>query len=153
MEIREFLLLALSSLKTNKLRSFLTTLGVVIGVMTIIIVVSLIQGLNATVAKQIAELGSGVITVLKYSYTELGGMDIEEIKDRKNLKISDAKAIEKLEMVDGVAPSLVLATGKRIEHGREKVKQSNIIGTTSSYFDIQNYSLKDGRAILDADVI
>lgn len=153
MEITEFLLLALSSLKTNKLRSFLTTLGVVIGVTTIITVVSLIQGLNTTVAKEIAELGSGVITVLKYSYTELVGMDIEEIKNRKDLTISDAKAVEKLEMIDDVAPSLVLATGKRIEHGREKVKQSNIIGTTSSYFYIQNYSLKDGRAILDADVI
>lgn len=144
---------ALFNLKTNKLRSFLTTLGVVIGVTTIISVVSLIQGLNTTVAGQIARLGSGVITVAKYSYTELAGVDMEEIRDRKNLTISDARAIEKMGMVEGVAPSLVFTTGKRVEYEREELKRTTISGVSSSYFDIQDYSIKDGRAITDADVI
>lgn len=153
MEISETLLLAFLSIKLNKLRAGLTILGIVIGVTTIITILSLIQGLNVTIAKQVAEVGSGIITVSKFSYVQLGNIDIEEIKKRKDFTLADAKAIGRLENVDMVCPFITFATGKIVECGGKKIKQVTIIGTTPAYFDIRgNYHIEDGRALISTDL-
>ena len=65
-ELREGVALALDAVRQNKLRSFLTILGVLIGVASVIGMVSIIQGLNDSMASQIEALGSNVIYVSKY---------------------------------------------------------------------------------------
>src|SRR6516162_2076623 len=91
----EILLLALDSLRKNKLRSLLTILGVVIGVATVIGMSSIITGLNASIASQIEDLGSNLIFVQRIPPT-IGGRIPPEVVNRKKLTIEDARAIEQL---------------------------------------------------------
>ena len=96
----EILLLALDSLRKNTLRSFLTVLGVVIGVATVIGMSSIISGLNANIASQIEDLGSNLIFVQRIPPT-IGGRVPPEVFNRKKLTLEDAKAIEQLSLVQG----------------------------------------------------
>ena len=65
-ETKEGILLALDSIRANKFRSFLTILGVMIGVSSVIAMVALIEGLNSAVANDIEQMGSNVIYIMKY---------------------------------------------------------------------------------------
>src|SRR4029079_18148688 len=99
-DIKESTFMALDTLRTNKLRSVLTILGVSVGVVTVIFMVSIIQGLNKACADQIETLGSNTIWVTKFdpSFGRPPGPD--EIH-RKDLTMDDAEALRK------EAPSIV----------------------------------------------
>ncbi|HYR88300.1 MAG TPA: ABC transporter permease, partial [Terriglobia bacterium] len=82
----EIILLALDSLRKNKLRSFLTILGVVIGVSTVIGMSSIISGLNSNISGQIADLGSNLIFVQRIPPT-VGGRLPPEVFNRKKFTL------------------------------------------------------------------
>src|SRR5213079_751579 len=103
--MNEILLLALDSLQKNKLRSFLTVLGVVIGVATVIGMSSIISGLNSNISSQIQDLGSNLIFIQRIPPT-IGGRLPPEVFSRKKLTLEDAKAIADLPLVQSVAPVL-----------------------------------------------
>src|SRR5215831_2459852 len=94
MNFTEAILIALSSLRANRLRSLLTLLGIVIGVMAVIAVVSIISGLNDYVAQKIFTLGPDVITVRRMAPVITSLDDFVENQKRKNLYISDMQAIQ-----------------------------------------------------------
>src|SRR5437667_1158506 len=79
------------SLRANRLRSMLTLLGIVIGVMTVIAVVSFISGLNDYVAQKIFNLGPDVFTVTRVSQVITSFDDFIESQKRKNLYLDDMK--------------------------------------------------------------
>ena len=87
----ETLLLALDSLRKNTLRSFLTVLGVVIGVATVIGMSSIISGLNSNISSQIEALGSNLIFVQRFP-PAIGGRLFPELSNRKKFTLEDAKA-------------------------------------------------------------
>ena len=93
MNFAEAVLLALSSLRANRLRSLLTLLGIVIGVMAVIAVVSIISGLNDYVAGKIFNLGPDVITVTRMSPVITSLDEFIENQRRKSLYTSDMDAI------------------------------------------------------------
>ncbi len=64
---------ALKAVSKNKLRSILTTLGIVIGITTIIVVISLLDGLRSSVIEQFSHLGTGVLHVSKYPWVQMEG--------------------------------------------------------------------------------
>src|SRR4026209_487447 len=99
-DIKESALMALDTLRTNKLRSALTILGVSVGVVTIIFMVSIIQGLNKAFADQIESLGSNTIFVSKFEPSFGRPPGPEEIH-RKDLTMDDADALR------SEAPSIV----------------------------------------------
>jgi len=68
----EIFSMSLDSIKTHKMRSFLTALGIVIGVMTVIGMVSVIEGLNASIAGEIERIGSNLIIIQKYEPVVVG---------------------------------------------------------------------------------
>src|SRR5437762_7514512 len=88
--MNEILLLALDSLQKNKLRSFLTVLGVVIGVATVIGMSSIISGLNTNISTQIQDLGSNLIFVTRIPPT-IGGRVPPEMFSRKKFTLEDGK--------------------------------------------------------------
>ena len=90
MEIRENVLQALQALKAHKLRSFLTTLGIVIGVTTVITMLSLIQGMNRSVQGQIRSLGSNTFYIQKFPAIRMGRLG-EKYRKRKDLTIEEPK--------------------------------------------------------------
>ena len=95
--LREILVLALDTLRANKLRSGLTVLGIVIGITAIVGMTSLIRGFDDSLRDSITELGPNTIFVAKFSGVSLAaGREFAELLRRPNLTVDDAKAIEKL---------------------------------------------------------
>jgi putative ABC transport system permease protein len=149
MSFWELIKLALGTFRTNRLRSFLTVLGIIIGVMTVIAIISLIQGMNYEVERQIASLGSNVIYLQKVSWG-MGRIDWEEITKRPDLTLDDARAIARLPLVENVAP-LRARTINRVNYRNRKVTGLEMFGATPAYATIANYRLATGRFISSED--
>lgn len=152
----EILLLALDSVRANKLRSFLTVLGVVIGVATVIGMSSIITGLNGSISAQIQDIGSNLIFVARTAPT-LNGRVSSDVLSRKALTLEDAKAIEELPLVRAAAPMLrhfaVTTDAKSFTvRFRDRIAKNTIIeGVTPQQETVMNLRLTAGRWINDAD--
>jgi putative ABC transport system permease protein len=152
----EILLLALDSLRKNKMRSLLTVLGVVIGVATVIGMSSIISGLNSNISAQIQNLGSNLIFVQRFPPT-IGGRLTPEIINRKKLTLEDGKAIGELPLVKAVASILQYVpfdlTGKSysVRYRDRSAKNTIFIGATPEVDVVLNLQMTAGRWINEAD--
>ncbi|MCX7784806.1 MAG: ABC transporter permease [candidate division WOR-3 bacterium] len=151
MKTKDLISSSFSILKTHTLRSFLTILGIVIGVMTIISILSLIEGMNSSVERQIQSLGSNTIFVQKYQWGQ-GRMDIQELTRRRDITIEDAWAIAKLPTVAKVAAQKSNELTSLNYQGKT-VKNIEVIGSTPDLQDIANYTVETGRFINQEDYL
>jgi putative ABC transport system permease protein len=149
MTIKDLISSSFNILRTHRLRSFLTILGIVIGVMTIIAILSLVQGMNKSVEEQIQSLGSNTIFVQRFSWG-MGRMDISEIAKRKEITIDDAWAIAKLSAVDKVAPQKSTSIAS-LDYQGKTAKQVEVTGSTPDLQYTANYSVESGRFINQED--
>ena len=150
-DIRESAWMAFDTVRANKLRSSLTILGVSVGVVTVVFMVSIIQGLNKAFAAQIESLGSNTIWATKFD-PSIGHQPTSEEIHRKELTIADADAIRR------EAPSIVGVSPfyrKIAETVRYADKQSDtpiLIGVTPYHeFTVSSYVAR-GRYVTDLDV-
>jgi putative ABC transport system permease protein len=150
-DVKESALMAFDTLRTNKLRSLLTILGVTVGVVTVIFMVSIIQGLNKAFAQQIEALGSNAIWATKFD-PSFGHQPTSEELHRKDLTLEDAEAIR------NEAPSVLSVSPihrKIAETVRYADKQSDtpiVIGVTPYYEFTQSSYVERGRFITDTDM-
>lgn len=151
MTIKDLINSSFNILRTHRLRSFLTILGIVIGVMTIIAILSLIQGLNQSVESQIQSLGSNTIFVQRFSWGA-GRMDISEIAKRKEINIDDAWAIARLPSIEKVAPQKN-ASVSSLDYQGKTAKQVEVIGSTPDLQYTANYTIESGRFINQEDYL
>lgn len=149
MSIVELLRLAIDTFRTHKLRSFLTTLGIIIGVMTVIAIISLIQGMNYEVEKQIASLGTNTIMIERFSW-KMGQIDWDEVMKRRELTTADAAAIAQLPGIALVAPQRFRQLN-RITYRGNKVTNVSLVASTPSYSTVANYAVDVGRFINSDD--
>ena len=91
--VNEYFIMAWSALKSHKLRSFLTTLGILIGVTTIITIWTTIQGLNDYVYGELSSIGSATVYVEKWPWIIKG--DFWRYRNRKNITIKEYEALKK----------------------------------------------------------
>src|SRR5580700_7849378 len=103
-DLQETLTMALDTLRANKLRSGLTILGIVIGVMTVITISSVVNGLNTSVEGLVESLGSNVLFVFRFPV--FGQRPTTEMLPRKQLSYDDAEAMRALPHVVAVSPAL-----------------------------------------------
>ena len=150
-DIKESAFMALDTVRANKLRSALTILGVSVGVVTVMFMVSIIQGLNKAFAAQVETLGSNTIWALKFD-PSFGHQPTSEEIHRKELTVEDADAIRR------EAPSIVSVAPfyrKIAETVRYQDKESDtpiLLGVTPYHeFTLSNYA-GYGRYISDLDV-
>lgn len=131
--------LAFKALWQNRMRSFLTTLGIVIGVAAVIGVVSIVQGLFYFITEEYESLGSKTIIVIPYKPPGKEGEELGRIE----LTWDDGQAIKRLcsEVYDA---SPVLQTMSKIKHS-EEYGTTTILGTTPSFQDIRNMFVEKGR--------
>lgn len=149
----ENLRLGIGSLRANKLRSGLAILGVVVGVSTIIGMVSLIQGLNKSMSTQIESLGSNVIYVSKFKPGVRFGDFSEEERNRKGFTLDDAKAIlESCPSVSAVSPENHLTGRTTVRWHSFKAKRIDEVGVLTSYEEVNNRHAELGRFFTDADL-
>jgi|YelNatPaOPRAMG01_1025707.scaffolds.fasta_scaffold00047_45 putative ABC transport system permease protein len=153
MVVSEYFSVAFGTIRANKLRSFLTLLGVVIGVMTIIAMQSLVEGLKRNVAQQLQLLGNNVFQVQKYPPIQLGGESWRKYRNRKNLTPEEADAIrEKATAVRAVC-SKAFRGGATIRfEDRKTLPTVVILGTTPEYLATDASSVYRGRFLTQTDV-
>ena len=151
MNLREAVWIALSSLRANRLRSVLTLLGIVIGVMTVITVISFISGLNSFVEEEVFNLGADVFVVNRTPAAAINEEDWIAARKRKNLYLEDAEAVRDL-CTECTAVGAQLTAGARVKSGREFVVGTQIKGLTPEIPAILGENLASGRAINDYDV-
>jgi putative ABC transport system permease protein len=150
-DIKESAAMAIDTLRTNKLRSALTILGVSVGVVTVIFMVSIIQGLNKAFADQIESLGSNTIWATKFDPSFGKPPGSEEIH-RKELTLDDAEAMRRdAPSIESVSPFLrKLAETVRYE---EKQTDTPIVFGITPYYEFTHSSYTSrGRFITDADL-
>ena len=150
-DVKESALMAVDTLRTNKLRSALTILGVSVGVITVVFMVSIIQGLNKAFAEQIEALGSNAVWATKFD-PSFGHQPTSEEIHRKDLTVEDADAIRH------EAPSALSVSPlyrKIAETARYADKETNtplLFGVTPYYEFTQSSYVGRGRFITDLDL-
>ena len=149
--------MALDTLRANKLRSGLTILGIVIGVMTVITISSVVNGLNQSVSGLVESLGSNVLFVFRFPV--FGSRPTTEMLTRKQLSYEDALAMGELQHVVAISPALQYTdnnapgrAGKTSIKGNGKTMQNTILsGVTPRDQDVHDLALLEGRFFNDED--
>ncbi len=149
-EASEGVRIAISALVGARLRSFLTTLGIVIGVMTVIAIVAIIQGLNASFEAQMANLGANTVYVSKWKWFSTSD-DWWEFRNRKNMGTKELRAIEE-EALSATAVSPMAGQRALVTYLNHDVENVQIIGTSPRYLDTNGGSIFAGRFLSDPDV-
>ncbi|HEY0004282.1 MAG TPA: ABC transporter permease [Pyrinomonadaceae bacterium] len=151
------LLMAFDSVRAHKFRSFLTVLGIVIGVMTAITIASILTGLRQSIVAIIEEYGTNNIYAFHLSTGPRTSEDRSE-RTRKPLTVDDAEAIKAqapaVQDVAHVAPNVGYSGGPfddNITYQGKNYRWGNTQGVSANYADITNITLREGRFITDAD--
>ncbi|HEX6284225.1 MAG TPA: ABC transporter permease [Pyrinomonadaceae bacterium] len=155
--LRETLVMALDSVRGHKFRSFLTVLGIVIGVMTAICIASLLTGLRQNIVAMIEEYGTNNIYAFHLSTGPRTSEDRSE-RLRKPLTVADAETIKAqapaVEDVGLLAPNVGYGGGPfddNITYQGRNYRWGNTQGVSPNYDSITNITLKEGRFITDSD--
>lgn len=149
---------ALLALKTQRMRTFLTTLGVIIGVMTVITMMSIVEGMNRYVYKVLGTIGSNIIYVQKYMWRVIPGAgtstkEWREIAKRKDLTEEDAIAIEQLPCIARTAiAQSTWGRGMKLMYRDAEVEPNEIEGGSPEYVEIANYEIERGRSFVETDL-
>jgi len=149
MDIREPFRAAFFSLKANKMRSALTTLGIVIGVSAVIIVVSLIQGLKSSVMGQLEGAGSNSLFVRPATPMDMPYEEFQKIKNR-DMTLDDLRALTRMvPQIISVTP--VFFTGGEVKSGGRNTN-TQIYMTDDTWIDQNKVNLSMGRNFVPADM-
>jgi len=151
LQFKESFTMALVSLRSNKLRTFLTLLGIIIGVLTIIAVVSVIQGLNNYVYTKMAFYGANDFSVQKFSMI---GTSLKDF--REQLKRKDLTMVER-DLIRANCPSCELvgasaSTSQTVKYGSQSLKETEVRGVTHIDHEIGSVvELTTGRHLQTQD--
>jgi putative ABC transport system permease protein len=141
MLILETFAVALEALRANKLRSFLTMLGIVIGVSAVIAMVALGRGAQRSVKERIAQLGTTVLRVVPGQQRMRGS--IASATERARLRLEDAQALEdRGQVLAAVQPEM--QRSMQVVYGSHNTN-TDIVGTTANYLEVRRYSIASGR--------
>ncbi len=141
--------MAWHALKSHKLRSILTTLGILIGVTTIITIWTTIQGLNQYVYGQLSNIGATTVYVEKYPWIIKG--DFWKYRNRKNITYKEYLALKKYcTLADYISPQVFSV--KNVSYKSEKYENIFIVGTNEQYVQTANVSPASGRFLTELDV-
>jgi len=156
-DFKETVTMAMGTLRANKLRSGLTILGIVIGVLTVITISSVVNGLNSGVEGLVQSLGSNVLFI--YRFPAFTGRPTTEMLTRKQLTYDDAIAMRELPHVVAVSPELQYTdntapgrSGVTAIKGAGKTMQGTILaGNTPDEKDVSDLDMLDGRFFTEQD--
>lgn len=156
MEFRTLLKSAYLALKANKTRSLLTTLGIIIGVATVISMVSIIDGMNRYVYQILGSLGSKTVYVQKWKWairtTRMSREEVRKILRRPDLTLEDAEAIRELPEVELAAASQPIWAGLRMRH-KNKTIELDPEGVEEDFLPIAGYEVEYGRGLNRNDIL
>jgi putative ABC transport system permease protein len=150
MEFKEAVKVALQSLWANKLRSVLTLLGVVIGVTSVIAVVTLVNGANTYVKTKFSTYGADVFTISKMPRIITSSEDYQRFQKRKNILLTDYQYI-KDNCGRCVGIGAMQSTTAKVVRGTDSVTDTSIRGYTAQMPVLQNLNIEQGRGFTETD--
>lgn len=149
MNISNLFKIALRAIATNKLRSFLTMLGIIIGVASVIAMMAIGQGSKKSIQANISEMGSNMIMIRPGQDKGPGGAQ-QDASDMQTMKLKDYEALkEQSKYLAAISPS-VNASGQFINGNNNT--PSTIYGISPDYLEIRQLKLEDGEMFTDEDI-
>ena len=150
-EVREGISIAFHAIRANKVRSFLTVLGVIIGITSIMAIISIIEGLNRSVRTQLASLGTDVLYIRPFAPGAWVGEMPDSLRRRKWFDAKDAEAIRAYcPAVEAVAPGNF--TEQRLRYRETESRPTFVLGTTPDFMVTNNIAVSTGRFFTEAEV-
>ncbi|MBD3235241.1 MAG: FtsX-like permease family protein [Candidatus Eisenbacteria bacterium] len=144
------ILIALQSMWSGKLRTFLTLLGTIIGVFAVVAVLAVIQGLNRYVSREILGTGSHVFNLTKHGFITDYDAYLRAQR-RKDLRLEDAQWLRRrMELAETVVAEV--RAQREVKGPRERASRVSILGAQDGYPEIGTYPLAEGRHLTHADV-
>lgn len=147
MNIANLLKIALKALVNNKLRCFLTMLGIIIGVASVITMLAIGQGSKDSIKAQISEMGSNMI-MIHPGNMQRGGVR-QSADDMQTLEVSDYEALQQLDGVAAISPSV--NTGGQLVNGNNNYP-STIYGVTPDFLEIRKLKVDEGSLFTEHDI-
>lgn len=147
MNIVNLLKIALKALNNNKLRCFLTMLGIIIGVASVITMLAIGQGSKNSIKEQISEMGSNMI-MIHPGHMQRGGVR-QSADAMQSLEVADYEALKILPGIAAISPSV--NSGGQLVNGNNNYP-STVYGITPEYLDIRKLKVKDGAMFTDHDI-
>jgi putative ABC transport system permease protein len=150
--MNEAVSIALRSLRSSKLRSFLTLLGIILSTTTLIAVMSIINGMNVYVAEKIADMGADGFTIVRWAF--LGDFSPKRFLElsKKNPELSSDEYYYLRENVTLLKElGMRSSTGRRVDYQGKHLEQVSIVGGTSNLSVLSNVQTETGRYFSDAE--
>lgn len=152
MKYWESVRMALSSLRAHKLRTALTLIGVVIGVVAVVTVMSIIEGMNRYVATKILDLGSNTFMLDKYGIITSFKDFIEASKRNKDLTSDDMRAlVQNVSLADAIGAQRVMESTK-VKYNGQQMTDIALKGVTANMAELDTAHVEIGRYISQTDV-
>jgi putative ABC transport system permease protein len=153
MNILESIKLALDAISAHKLRSFLTLLGVIFGVASVIVVVSLIEGFNKYVDEKIANIGTNAFNVQKFSIEDFSSLDNYEQARRRNKDVT----MDDLDALRDARGGAIKDVGGQeetqceLKYGAQTLFGVSLQAITANVIEIQNMDIAEGRPFTQSE--
>jgi putative ABC transport system permease protein len=152
--VSENLRFALTALRAHKLRAFLTMVGIVIGVWTVISMVALVTGFDRSQTEAFSSFGTTLVQFQKFEPRFGPGHRTEEERKRKDLTIEDAQALQELcPSILAVSPERYMWTPSGVKGNGNEANAPAVVGGNQNYAICNNWEIKDGRNITETDVL
>jgi putative ABC transport system permease protein len=150
-ELREGLGISWAAIRANKLRSVLTTLGIVIGIVTVTLMGTAITGLNGAFMKSISFMGADVLFVHRFNWFSHSQEDWMKMQKRREITLGQVAALERqLTMARAVAPAA--DAQETIRYKKRRSSSATIVGTTEQYLYTSSITLAQGRFLSGPEV-
>ena len=153
-EIKESFLMAMNALTAHKLRSGLTLLGVLIGVFSIIVVMTAMRVLQRNIETELSQLGSHTFAVQKWPGVYFGGSEgFEKFWRRKNITYAHGqRVLERATLARSVGIEQVFWSGEVSSRYEKSAPEVMLLGSTPGCFPAKNWIVAEGRPLLESDV-
>lgn len=149
-ELREGLAISWGAIRANKLRSVLTTLGIVIGIVTVTLMGTAIEGLNRSFMKSISFIGGDVLYVDRGSWFMNSYQEWLDAQKRPALTLSDADSLaEELTLADAVTP--MASIGESVKYQKRSAGGVSVDGTTENFMLTMGFRIAEGRFLSAAE--
>ena len=149
---REAFWIALEALRTHKLRSFLTLLGVVIATTTLIVVMSIVNGMNVYIANKIANLGSNTFVLHQFKWAQGYDDFLNALRRNRPIRMEDYEYLQDtLSGYEALSAIAQLQPGPQARYQGHTIDEVNLIGITASHAYIGREKVLYGRYITEQD--
>jgi putative ABC transport system permease protein len=150
-ELKEGLGISWGAIRANKLRSVLTTLGIVIGIVTVTLMGTAIEGLNRAFLKSISFIGADVLYVQRFNWINHSQEEWAKMQKRRPITLAQVQEVQRqLTMARAVAPES--DTEERVQYKKRHSDNVTIVGTTEQFLNTSSLTIATGRFLSTSEI-